>query len=318
MKLHKLLTIAILLLISCEHDAQESEFADVTEKKPNINELPLILGTDSVESLRTLIDPGFQADLEKTIMENPKWSRLISQRKMAVGLVDLSDPYDPIYARLNGNVMMYAASLPKIAILLAAMDALDKGELEDSPELREKMNLMISKSSNEAATELMNMIGFEKIESVLTDPKYALYDEDYGGGLWVGKKYAKTTERHPDPLRGISHGATVTQVCRYYYLLAYGQLISYERSKEMLELMADPKLHHKFVANLEKIAPKARLYRKSGTWKNFHADSVLVWGPERKYILVALIEDEDGEKVLQNLVLNADNLLKSRSAARQQ
>ena len=183
------------------------------------------------------------------------------------------------------------------------MDALEKGELEDTPELRETMHQMISKSSNVAATELMDMLGFEKIESVLEDPKYDLYDEDYGGGLWVGKRYAKTGERHPDPLRGISHGATVTQVCRYYYLMAYGKLISYDRSKEMLDLMADPELHHKFVANLEKIAPKARLYRKSGTWKNFHADSVLVWGPERRYILVALIEDEDGEKVFKTLCL---------------
>jgi beta-lactamase class A len=231
---------------------------------------------------------------------------------MAVGLVDLSDPYHPVYARLNGNVMMYAASLPKIAILLATMDALEKGELEDTPELRAKMRLMISKSDNAASTELMDMLGFEKIEHVLEDPRYDLYDEDYGGGLWVGKRYAKTGERHPDPLRGISHGATVTQVCRYYYLMAYGKLVSYERSKEMLDLMANPELHHKFVANLEKIAPRARLYRKSGTWKNYHADSVLVWGPERRYILVALIEDADGEKVLRDLVLVADNLLKTR------
>jgi len=76
--------------------------------------------------------------------------------------------------------------------------------------------------------------------------------------------------------------------------------------------MADPELHHKFVANLEKIAPNATLYRKSGTWKNYHADSVLVWGPERRYILVALLEDVDGEKIMRDLVLEADKLLKSR------
>ena len=314
MSLKFLVFASILILISCEHEAQDVLDSEQAIHKSDPNTLPLILDTDSVQSLRTLIDPTFQADLERVIKANSKWNRLISQKKMAVGLVDLSDPYHPIYARLNGNVMMYAASLPKIAILLATMDALEKGELEDTPELRETMHLMISKSSNVAATELMDMLGFEKIESVLKDPKYDLYDEDYGGGLWVGKRYAKTGERHPDPLRGISHGATVTQVCRYYYLMAYGQLISYERSKEMLDLMADPELHHKFVANLERIAPNARLYRKSGTWRNFHADSVLVWGPERRYILVALIEDEDGEKLLQNLVLEADKLLKSRSS----
>jgi len=301
-----------LALVSCEQDAQETIQTGVKSIKPDLQTLPMILGDDSVPLLRNVIDPSFQADLERVINANAKWKRLISQRKMAVGMVDLSDPYHPIYARMNGNVMMYAASLPKIGILLATMDALEKGELEDTPELREKMRQMISKSSNEAATELMDLLGFEKIESVLKDPKYDLYDEDYGGGLWVGKRYAKTGERHPDPLMGISHGATVTQVCRYYYLMAYGKLINYDRSKQMLELMADPELHHKFVANLEKIAPNATLYRKSGTWKNYHADSVLVWGPERRYILVALLEDVDGEKIMRDLVLEADKLLKSR------
>lgn len=312
MRLKSYFLVMALALVSCEQEAQEAIHSGVGRIEPDIHTLPIYLGEASVPLLRSVIDSSFQADLERVINANAKWKRLIGQRKMAVGMVDLSDPYYPIYARLNGNVMMYAASLPKIGILLAVMDALEKGELEDTPELREKMRLMISKSSNEAATELMDMLGFEKIESVLKDPKYDLYDEDYGGGLWVGKRYAKTGERHPDPLMGISHGATVTQVCRYYYLMAYGKLINYNRSKQMLELMADPELHHKFVANLETIAPSARLYRKSGTWKNYHADSVLVWGPERRYILVALIEDVDGEKIMKDLVLEADKLLKSR------
>ena len=307
---NKLLFFAFTMsFISCEQKAQKIESNHIT---PEIFTLPLQIEPDSVKPLRSLIDPGFQRDFEQVIYTNAKWRRLISQRRLAVGVVDLGDPYNVKFARLNGNVMMYAASLPKIAILLAAMDAIEKGDLEDTPEIRTKMRQMMSKSSNTASTELMDMLGYERIENVLKDPKYDLYDEDYGGGLWVGKRYAKTGERHPDPLRGISHGATVTQVCRYYYLLAYGKLIDYERSKQMLELMADPELHHKFVAELEKIAPKARLYRKSGTWKNFHSDSVLVWGPERRYILVALIEDAEGEKILHDLVVVIDNLLNNR------
>jgi beta-lactamase class A len=231
---------------------------------------------------------------------------------MAIGVVDLWDPNDVKYARLNGNVMMYAASLPKIGILLAVMDAIEKGEIADSPELQQKMRLMISKSNNAASTELMDLIGMEKIEQVLKDPKYELYDEDYGGGLWVGKRYAKTGPRRPDPLMGISHGATVSQVCRYYYLMAFGQLVSYDRSKQMLELMDNPELNHKFVGKLKSMAPYAHLYRKSGTWRTFHSDSVLVWGPERRYILVALIDDPDGETILRNLVVTVDTLVKSQ------
>ena len=46
----------------------------------------------------------------------------------------------------------------------------------------------------------MDLLGFEKIEKVLTDPNYLLYDEEHGGGLWVGKRYAKTGRRYPEPI----------------------------------------------------------------------------------------------------------------------
>jgi beta-lactamase class A len=276
-------------------------------RSPDFSQLPLAI--DDVKPLRSLVDTAFQDKLIKSLNKNKKWKRLIEQKKMAVGLVDLQDPLNAKYARVNGNVMMYAASLPKIGILLAAEDALEKGELEDSEEIQKDLQLMISKSDNAASTRMIDRLGYDKIEKVLTDPKYDLYDEDYGGGLWVGKRYAKTGARHPEPLKGLSHAATVSQVCRYYYLLAFGKLVSFERSKMMLDLMVDPKLHHKFVHTLEIVAPKAKIFRKSGTWKNFHTDSALVWGQERRYILVALIEDADGEKICQDLVLEVEKVL---------
>jgi beta-lactamase class A len=77
----------------------------------------------------------------------------------------------------------------------------------------------------------------------------------------------------------------------------------------MLNIMADPKLHHKFVNTLDRIAPEARVFRKSGSWRNFHSDSALVWGPNRKYILVALIEDSEGESIIRKLVLDVEKVL---------
>lgn len=307
--------IGISLVVSpCEPQVQAIQPQDRPVSIPplplDIPPLPLDIPPDSVKYLRDLIDSELQSRLQQEINKNQKWNRLVASKKMALGVVDLSDPYRVKYARLNGNVMMYAASLPKIGILLAVEDALEKGELEDTPELRMKMGQMISKSSNVAATELIDMVGFAKIERVLTDPEYELYDEDYGGGLWVGKRYAKTGARHPDPLSGISHGATVTQVCRFYYLMAFGELVSRKRSEDMLSYMDNPELNHKFVNTLSRLAPQAHLYRKSGTWKTFHSDSVLVWGPERRYILVALIDDSEGEAILRRLVATVDTMLK--------
>ena len=147
----------------------------------------------------------------------------------------------------------------------------------------------------------------------MTDPKYLFYDESKGGGLWVGKRYGSGGDTNREPLKNLSHAATVNQVCRYYYLLANGKLVNKGRSKQMLDIMGDPELHHKFVNTLDNIAPDARLYRKSGSWRTFHSDSILVWGnnPNRRYILVALIDDAGGEQIIRDLVRPVEKVLKA-------
>ena len=303
-----LVYLFILAVVSCETDGQKvvtnpGEFSEIN--------IPFHLAINKVKPLYTKQNEGLQKELQQLVDSQPRWKRLVQQKKLAIGLVLMNDTSHIKFARINGNDIMYAASLPKIAILLAAMDALEKGEIEETEQLRNDMKLMIARSDNAASTRTMDLLGFEKIEKVLTDPKYLLYDEENGGGLWVGKRYAKTGRRYPEPLKGISHAATVNQVCRFYYLLVNGQLVSFDRSSQMLSIMQDPELHHKFVNSIEKVAPKAKLFRKSGTWHDFHADSILVWGPERRYILVALAEAPDGEVIMRDLALKIDNILKS-------
>ncbi|GAA0871700.1 hypothetical protein GCM10009117_08460 [Gangjinia marincola] len=277
------------------------------------NDLPLDIPGEIIK-LKDLCDETLRVALTKEINKNKRWKSLIAKKKMAVGIVDLSDPEAIQYAGINDNVMMYAASLPKIAILLAVMDAVEDGTLEYTAELKRDLRLMISKSNNQASTRNIDRVGYEKIEEVLRAPRHELYDEETGGGLWVGKRYAAGGRRYPDPLKGLSHAATVRQVCSFYYQLAVGNLISTERSEQMLDIMKDPALHHKFVNTLDKVAPKATFYRKSGSWKNYHADSVLVWGPERKYIIVALVDNDFGEQIIRNLVKPLEKVLKdSRS-----
>ena len=137
-----------------------------------------------------------------------------------------------------------------------------------------------------------------------------MYDPNFGGGLWVGKRYAKGGKRYPDPVMGTSHGATVTQVCRFYYLLAMGKLINRERSKEILEILSDPEIYHKFMNTLNRVAPDATVYRKSGSWKNWHSDSAMIWGPIwRRYILVTLIDDPRGEQICRDLIPVIEEML---------
>ncbi|MCF7560933.1 class A beta-lactamase-related serine hydrolase [Sabulilitoribacter multivorans] len=277
--------------------------------------LPIQVPNSKIQPLTSLADKNLQNKLTKELNANPKWKSLMANKKMAIGVVDLSDPEQIKYASINGNHMMYAASLPKIAILLAAMDAIDKGELKETAIVKTDMRLMISKSDNRASTRMIDRLGYAKIESVMTDPKYKFYDEGKGGGLWVGKRYGGGGNTNREPLKNLSHAATVSQVCRYYYLLAHGKLVNEKRSKQMLDIMGDPDLHHKFVNTVEKIAPNAKLFRKSGSWRSYHSDSILVWGndPERRYILVALIDDADGEHIIRSLVKPIEKALKASS-----
>ncbi|WP_342774036.1 serine hydrolase [Muriicola soli] len=260
---------------------------------PAQGDLPLSVSPTKIKPLRSLLDTTLQMSLENQVLKNPQWKKLIESKRMAIGLVDLRDPENVRFARINGNHMMYAASLPKIAILLAAVDAIDKGELKETSEVKKDMRLMISKSDNRASTRMIDRVGYDKIEDVMTDPKYEFYDEETGGGLWVGKRYGGGGDTNREPLKNLSHAATVTQVCRFYYLLANGKLVNRERSIQMLDMLENPQLHHKFVNTLNILAPDARIFRKSGSWRNYHSDSALVWGIDknRRYIIVALIED---------------------------
>jgi beta-lactamase class A len=94
-------------------------------------------------------------------------------------------------------------------------------------------------------------------------------------------------------------------------MLANGEIISPERSRQMLEILSMPGLHDKFVSVLEKRVPPDRIFRKSGDWDISYSDSVLVlddgW---RKYILAALIEDKNGERILRDLVPVIEGILK--------
>lgn len=270
---------------------------------------------NQIAPLSEIENDPLQVLLEDEIMKNPTWRRLINNKKMSVGVVDLNNINSVHYAGINSQEMMYAASLPKIAILLASMDAIEKCELAETPEVTRDLNLMINRSDNHASTRMIDRLGYNKIAAVLQSDEYKLYDKVNGGGLWVGKRYAAGGPRNPDPIKGLSHAASVQQVCRFYYKMITGNLVSPEKSKKMLDIMEDSHLHHKFVNTLDRIAPNARVFRKSGSWRNYHADSALVWGKDgRKYILVALVEDPNGEQIIRDLVVPVENIIKkSRS-----
>jgi beta-lactamase class A len=256
-------------------------------------------------------DKKLQARLEQALNRHASWQPLLSQGKMAVGLVDLSNPKAPRYARVNGNTTMYAASLPKLGVLLAAFQGFEDGSLKETGEIHRDLIEMIRRSSNAASYRMINRIGLKRIEALMRDRRYRFYDPSTGGGIWVGGTYSNGGEENLEAHTGRLYTASAYQICRFYYLLAYGRLINPGRSGQMLKVLAFPDLPGKFVKALSGTVPPNRLYRKSGEVRGFHADSVLVWtGTGRRYILVALVDDDGGEQILRDLVPVAESVLR--------
>jgi beta-lactamase class A len=273
--------------------------------------LPLRVPNSEWRPLYQRWDQGLQARLDQALKREKLWQALISTGKMAVGLVDLSDPAKPRFAQVNGNTMMYAASLPKLAILLAAFQGFQDDSLNQTPQIKADLIEMIRRSDNFAASQMVARIGLKKIEGVILHPRYQFYDAKKGGGIWVGGSFGRARDQNPEPLKNLIQAATVNQVCRFYYLLAFGRLINPESSRQMLKILAFPDLHDKFVSVLEKEVPPNCMYRKSGEFRIWYSDSILVWGqPWQRYILVALVEHQQGEQILRKLVPLAERILR--------
>lgn len=252
-------------------------------------------------------DSLLQSGLDAVLSDSP-FRALVQQRRLSVALVDLSRPDAIRYAAVDDNRMRYAASLPKIAIMLAVFDQIDRGNLAYTPELRDKMERMIRRSENPVSSELIELVGFETIERTLRDPRYELYDPKRSGGLWVGKDYGGELGRwQRDPINHVSHGATARQVARFLVMLDRGELVSPWASAEMKSIMAHPEIHHKFVLGLDS-RPDSRIYRKSGTWREWHADAALVERDGMKYVAVALMQSTT-RGVLARLILRLDDLI---------
>ncbi len=234
--------------------------------------------------------------------------RTIETKKAGIVVADITEHHQPLVAAINGDEMMYAASLPKIAILLGAFVQIEQGKMVFDGKTKTTLTHMIRNSSNPSATAILNQIGIANLAAILQSDCFRLYDPELNGGLWVGKDYSGGPVWKRDPLHNISHGATAMQVARFYYLLATDQLVSPESGKEMIAILSKPGIQHKFVKGL-KDRPPAEIYRKSGTWKHFHSDSGIIVRAKHKYIVVALIQHSRGAEDLSRLIIAVDDMM---------
>lgn len=252
-------------------------------------------------------------DLQKLLDDSVKTNQLtnyIRNNKLSITLVDITDVNAPKLAHVNGGTSFYAASLPKLAIMLAVFEEIHQDNLEMTDEIDTALINMIRHSSNRDATFLYELVGAERIAEILQSERYQFYDKNAGGGLWVGKPYGKKPAWKRDPLTNFSHAATGIQVARFYYMLERDELTSPEYCPLIKKILSNSAIEHKFVKGLKTENPTAKIYRKSGTWRNYHSDSAIVESANgHKYIAVALSNTPNGSDILVETIKYLDRII---------
>ena len=237
--------------------------------------------------LRDSHDSALQAHLDAAFADEALFWDGVRKREFSAVVVDVTDLRKPRVAGYNADLMLYAASLPKVAIVLGALIEIDRGVLPLGDETHQQLVAMVKKSSNASASAVLRKVGIERLAEILQDPAYGrLYDPEHGGGLWVGKAYDKTPVWRRDPLHGLSHGASAMQVARLYYGLMTSSWTDAKYLPLAEEIFGAPGLQHKFVKGLQ--GREVEIFRKSGTWKNFHADSAVIARDGLSYIAVSI------------------------------
>jgi len=252
----------------------------------------------------TPVDPALQRQLEQ-IDTRLRAEFGMTTEQTSVGVLDLRRLR---LAMIHPDRIDYAASVPKVGILLAYFQLHPAAATNLDAQTRHELGLMAKVSSNEMAAQFSREMGLAQIQQVINS--YRLYDTNHGGGIWVGKHYGAGGERVGDPIGDHSHAATVRQLLRFYLLLEQGRLVSPAASQAMRDIFASPDIPHdniKFVKGLEGRA--VQIIRKWGTWKDWCHDSAVVTGPGRCYILVALTQHPKGDDYLVKLARAVDDLL---------
>jgi len=170
------------------------------------------------------IDPPLQRGLESVVRDLGLTAEVEAGR-LSLALLDLSRRDAARLAMMNGHAMVYAASLPKLAILLGAFVEAERGRIPLDDTHLDEITRMMRFSSNEAATRVLDWVGRDRLLAILQSPDIALYDPKRNGGLWVGKSYGREDAYRRDPINNLSHGATAFQVARFYWLLDNGHLV---------------------------------------------------------------------------------------------
>ena len=269
--------------------------------------------------------PRLQTVVDSAVAEARKQFPKLQARQIAVTLVDLRDPAQPVRGSHCGGEQIYPASVIKLFYLAAAHRWMEDGRLTDTPELRRAMSDMIVHSYNEATHYVIDLLtgttsGPELPEAELKawfDRRNAVTRHFAGLGYrntiahkkpWCEGPYGRESQaiKAFEPKRNF---LSTDDTARLMTEVVGGKCVSAKRSGEMMALLKrDPFGKEKDADSQSKFTGSAlpegaKLWSKAGwTSQTRHDCAYVELADGRKFVLVTFTEGHASERGILHAV----------------
>ena len=265
--------------------------------------------------LQKLVDATVTAAFEKFAPIN------LRSEELAVTLVDLRDPKNPVGANYHGDVPFYPASVVKMFYLVAAHRQMEDGKITDTPELRRALHDMIVHSGNESTGYVLDVLTGTTSGPELPPPELAAWGEKrnavnryfYSLGYTDINANRKTWNEGPygrdkqavDQFIPAKNSLTTNTTARLLVEIDAGRCVSAARSAQMLELMkrdfdnpdSTDFQGREFIGAA--LPAGAKLWSKAGYMSTSRHDAAVVELPGgRKCMLVIFTTRPDAKEII--------------------
>jgi beta-lactamase class A len=274
--------------------------------------------------LQTVVDRAVQGAFEKFA------DKKLSPNQLAVTLVDLRDPQQPVQAGYRGGEQVYPASVIKLFYLVAVHRWMEDGKLKDTAELRRAMRDMIVDSLNEATGYLVDSLtgttsGPELAPQEMEDWYYKRNAVNrYFASLgyaninvnrkpWCEGPYGREMQSVQMSKPNHRNWLTTDATARLLTEIVTGKAISGKRCAEMMDILKrDPSPEsgtrndqaHAYTALA--LPPGSKLWSKAGWTSETRHDAAYVELPNgAKFVLVIFTVDHANEREIIPTVAKA-------------
>jgi hypothetical protein len=309
--------------------------------KPRKN-IPAAIIDPRPAKLQALVDQAVQKAVAEFTGETPPagegfvsprgWPIPVTRREklraeeLAVTLVDLQDPAQPVQASHRGNVPIYPASVIKLFYLVAAHQWMEDGRMPDTAEMRRALHDTIVYSYNESTSYIVDWLtgttsgpelppaeletwhnkrnAVNRYFSLLGYSNINVNKKPWGEGPYGREMQAIATY---EPKR---NWLTTEAAARIMAEIVTGRAVTPARSKQMMELLKrdfspavapDPKLaEHSDQAReftARGLPPDAKLWSKAGWMSTERHDAAYVeLAGGARFVLVVFTSQHAHEK----------------------